>query len=94
MGHARLAQMLGELSQAQKPSRVHVEVVLVLDVLLVALVDLDALRAPAPAQERDKLGLEARAVVVDVLARLLPDDEHLPQVRLGRGVALEPVLCG
>lgn len=45
-----------------------------------------------PAEEGDELGLEPRSVVGDVFAGRLADEEHLPQVAFGHGVAFEAIL--
>ena len=59
---------------------------------------MDQLRTPQynahapPAQQPHKLALELDGEVRDVLPRVLADDEHLPEVGLGLGMALEAVL--
>lgn len=45
-----------------------------------------------PAEHGHKLALEPHRVVLDVLPRALPDDEHLPQVTLTHSMTLEPVV--
>lgn len=84
--------MLDELRECDPSSRIHVEVVLVLNVLLVHGIRLDPVRAVPPREQLDKVVLELGAEVGDVLAGVLADDKHLAQVRLRLGVALETVL--
>lgn len=65
--------------------------VAVLDELLIHRVGLDTVRAVAAGQQGDEVVLELRGEVRDVTPGVLTDDEHLPEVGFGLGVALEAV---
>ena len=45
-----------------------------------------------PTEEGDELCLEPRGVVGDMFAGRLSDEEHLPEMALGHGVAFEAIL--
>ena len=68
------------------------QMILILNELLIHIIRLHPVGTMTPREERDEVVLELRGVVRDVAAGVLADGEHLPEVRLGRGVALEAVL--
>jgi hypothetical protein len=53
----------------------------------------EAKRTDAPTREKsNEFRLELLREVLDMFPGMLPDHEHLPQMRLGLGMALETVL--
>lgn len=66
-------------------------VLLVANVLVVELVARNPLLSMRRAQQRNEIALEVGAELVDELPRVLANDLHLPNVRLGLDVALEAV---
>jgi hypothetical protein len=66
-------------------------VLLVANVLVVELVAGNPLLSMRRAQQRNEIALEVGAELVDKLPRVLANDLHLPDVRLGLDVALEAV---
>lgn len=64
---------------------------LVGNVLLVEMVHVDLLLAVGGPQQLQEVALELVAEVVDVLAGVLADEQHLADVGLGLGVHLEAV---
>lgn len=64
---------------------------LVRDVLLIEVVHVDLFLAVGGAQQLEEVALELVAEVVDVLAGVFADDEHLPDVGFGLAVHLEAV---
>lgn len=89
---ARLSDRLDEAVQRDPPRRVHVHVVLVLDVLVVDCVGAHALRVVPALEQRHKVVLELARELGDRRARVRPDRDHLAQVRLAPAVRLEAVL--
>lgn len=64
----------------------------VVNVLLIEVVDLHGLGAMASAKQFYEIVLELLGVLVEGLARVFAEDEHLTQVRLAIYVAFETVL--
>ena len=64
---------------------------LVRDILLVEVVDVDFLLAVGGAQELQEVALELVGEVVDVLARVFADEQHLADMGFGLRVAFEAV---
>lgn len=60
---------------------IHVNMLLIVDILLVEVVDLDLLLAVTRAQQLQEVLLELVAVLVDVLLGVLANQEHLPHLR-------------
>ena len=61
------------------------------NILLVEMVHVDLLLAVGRAQQLQEIALELAAEVVDVFARVLADEQHLPHVGFGLRVHLEAV---
>ncbi len=65
---------------------------LVRDVLLVEMVDVDLLFPVRRPQQLQKIALELTAEVIDVLAGIFADEEHLPDMGFRLAVAFKAVL--
>jgi len=89
--HSSPSKVLNELSQSNPTGGVHMDVVLVLNVLLVHVVGLDPFGAISPRQQSDEFRLELAGKVIDMLAGGFADDEHLPQMGLRGDVAFEAI---
>ncbi len=67
-------------------------VLLIGNVLLVEMIDVDLLLPVCRPQLLQKVALELAAEVVDVLAGILTDEEHLPDMGFGLAMAFEAIL--
>jgi len=65
---------------------------LVGDILLIEMIDVDLFLPMRSSQLLQKVALELAAEVIDVLAGILTDEEHLPDMGFGLAVALEAIL--
>lgn len=61
------------------------------NVFLVKLIDLHLFLSVARLQQLQEILLELVAVLVDVLFRILADDEHLAHMAFGLGMHLESI---
>lgn len=64
---------------------------LVGDILLVKVVDVDFLLAVRSSEELEEVALELAGVIGNVFSGVFTDEEHLPDVGFGLGVAFEAI---
>ena len=65
---------------------------LVGNILLVEVVNVDLLLAVGGSEELEEVALKLAGVVGNVFASVFADEEHLPYVGFGLGVAFEAIL--
>jgi hypothetical protein len=81
MADALASKMFRELRKRSKAGRVHVDMFLVADVLVVEFIDTNPLLVVRRPQQIDEVPLELVAVVVDVLLGVLTDDLEVACMR-------------
>jgi hypothetical protein len=86
------AQILDIIGQSQPSCGIHVNVILVADVLLVDDVGVNALGAKTSAQRGDVASAELAREAIHILGRVVGEEEQLPLMRLGHCVTFEAVL--
>mmetsp|Transcript_23960 Transcript_23960/g.42882 ORF Transcript_23960/g.42882 Transcript_23960/m.42882 type:complete len:262 (+) Transcript_23960:662-1447(+) len=87
-----LTQILHKVRQRRPFRRVHMNMMLILDNLLIHMIGIHPLRAMPPPQSLQISHLELLAEGIHHAARVLAEDFHLAEVRVGRHVAFEAVL--